>query len=162
MRGFINWAARQMLAVRLYHPCWTASLAHGISTSAALFVAVALLLAATATRNPAAAGWLGGGLAFYFAMMAAMLVGMEAGMRRIVRFRAEPTDWIGWKTAVSLAGAFFWAHVVSAQVLLKAQTMRRVRWRGIEYEIDGPLRIRLVEYRPFDDHPRRLEANASL
>ena len=42
-----------------------------------------------------------------------------------------------------------WTQVVYLVALISALLVRRVEWRGVVYRIDGPTRIRLLEYRPF-------------
>ncbi|MEX0939097.1 MAG: glycosyltransferase family 2 protein [Pirellulales bacterium] len=160
--GFMDWARRQLLAVRLYHVFWPAVVIHGVSTPVLLASAVVAAPWMMVQGNWTGAGWVAAGLAFYLAMMAAMLVGMEWGMRRIIRARGEATRWIDARTAWRLAAAFIAAHGISAIVQIRALRVRRFVWRRATYEVDGPYAIRLVEDRPYMAAPQEAEATVSI
>ena len=70
-------------------------------------------------------------------------------MRRIVRGRGEDANWLPLASWPSYALALPLTQVVYALVLLSSLAIRKVDWRGVSYRIDGPFRIRLLEYRPF-------------
>ena len=44
-------------------------------------------------------------------------------------------------------------QVLYPLVLVSTMCLRRVRWRGIDYHLQGSWRVRLVEYVPYEANP---------
>jgi hypothetical protein len=147
--GYFRWVRRQLLTARLYHPGWLMVALHGVVTSLAPVVAIGLALFALANREWSAAAWAGGGLLGYEICLLLLLPPVEVALRRIVRGRGETADWLPLSRWPAYALALPLTQVVYALVLLSSLAVRRVDWRGVSYRIDGPFRIRLLEYRPF-------------
>lgn len=147
--GFFSWVRRQMLTARLYHPAWLAVVSHGLATTTMLLLAVGLAVWGWLAGDAASANWALAGFVGYQVCIMPMLALLEATVRQIVRARGEHTRWMTWSTVVLLPPALLLTQLIHAAALASACVLRRVDWRGVEYEIDGPARIRLVEYRPF-------------
>jgi cellulose synthase/poly-beta-1,6-N-acetylglucosamine synthase-like glycosyltransferase len=141
LKDCFRFVCRQLLDARLYHPRWPVVLGVGLLSTMTLAVALALIVAALMQENVDVAVGLGGGLTAYFLAMTLMLHWIERRLARAARTAARP--WGLWTLlALPLAQAVHCAGLVSACVL------RRIPWRGITYEIDGPWSVRLIEYRP--------------
>ena len=170
--GFYRWVRRQLLTARLYHPRWTVVAGYGIITSLVPAVAIAVLVWAMCNGNWETghwktghwqtAAWAGGGLACYLAVTVPLLAILEGAVRRSVRARPEPTDWLSPLTAAKLLAAIPLTQVIYAAVLVSVALVRTVEWRGVCYRIDGPFNIRLIEYRPFQAEASSTDAAASL
>ena len=74
---------------------------------------------------------------------------LEWAARRVVASRQEPTGWLSFWGWVSAFGVIPVTQVIYAGAMVSAMLLRHVDWRGVEYQIDGPWGIRLVEYRPY-------------
>ena len=160
--GFFRWVRRQLLTARLYHPGWIAVAVHGIVTSLAPALALVLLTYALVFREWTAAIWTGAGLALYELGLLLLLPPVDAAIRRIVRSRGEtpqPVSVLSWPL---YALALPLTQIVYMLVLLSSLTVRRVDWRGVSYRIDGPFRIKLIEYRPYTAEKPAEDALASL
>lgn len=162
MLGYFRWVRRQMLTTRLYHPRWLAVVAHGLITSLPQAVATGVLLVALLSGQWKTAALAGGGLACYLASMAVMLAPMEVGVRRIVRSRGEPADWLTASIAAKVLVAIPLTQVIYAAVLVSTILVRTVEWRGVSYRIGGPWEIRLIRYAPYEDGSVATDALASL
>jgi len=162
MLGYFHWVRRQMLTARLYHPRWPAVVGHGLITSLLQAAAVVVLLVVLLGGHWEAAAWVGGGLACYLASMAVMLVPMEIGVRRIVHSRGETSGWLTAGTMAKVLAAIPLTQVIYAAVLVSALTVRTVEWRGVSYRIDGPWKIRLIRYAPYETGNSTADAMASL
>lgn len=149
IKGFFPWVRRQLLTARLYHPSWLAVVGHGISSALWLIL-----------------GW-GGALVFLvlgrwyegcllaFAMfvfqvaLTILLLPMELGVRRIVRSRGEPDQWLSFLEALLWFPIVFATQWVYTRALVSSLSIREVDWRGIDYRIDGPWEIHRMAYRPY-------------
>ena len=53
-------------------------------------------------------------------------------------------------------------HQEPYRLKLLAMFRRRVAWRGVTYQIDGPWDIRMLDYRPYEQPSPSAESNLSL
>lgn len=149
MPGFFHWVRRQLLTARLYHPGWLAVAAHGLSTTILLAAGYGILTIALVTGRWDVVMTTAAGLALYQVSMLAFIAAMELAIRRIAKHRGESTKWLDpWK-ALKVGLALFVTQTVYAAALVSAILVRRVTWRGIAYQIDGPWKIRLLKYEPY-------------
>ena len=140
--GFFRWVRRQLLVARLYHPAWLLVLLHGLSTSLTLAAGTVGAVVAWFTGKEFAAAALAGGVIGYQLTMALFLGLLESSVRRVVRRRGEPAEWLTGAGAVRAVGAIPLTQLIYSAALCSAATLKQVDWRGIEYRIDGPWRIR--------------------
>ncbi len=147
--GFFRWVSRQLLTARLYHPAWLGVAAHGVLTNAALLFALVVAVWAWWLQADAAAAMAGLSLLFYQLAVVLMLPPMEYAVRRIVAARGQPTRWLGIVGVVKFLAASLLTHFVYAAALVSASRLRCVEWRGVHYQIDGPWKIRLLKYQPY-------------
>jgi cellulose synthase/poly-beta-1,6-N-acetylglucosamine synthase-like glycosyltransferase len=155
--GFLRWMRRQLLTARLYHPRWFAVAGHCLGTF--LLILLALVLAGNAALHQQwdALAWVLGGLACYFVSMVSLLPPMEWAVRRIVRERGEEHRWLTWgKVAMFLLTVPF-VQAIYPLTLLSAMFLRRVSWRGVEYEVSRTGTVRMLAYQPFVAEPHHGE-----
>jgi len=149
LRGFFLWVRRQLLTARLYHPGWPAVVVHGFGTAATMVATIAFGIWSAAMGNATALTWFAAGLIAYQLAMYLLIAPVELAVRRIVRARAESAQWLSpWKL-LRLVAAMALTQLVYPFALASSLLLRRVDWRGVEYSVDGPWAIRLLEYRPF-------------
>ena len=73
--------------------------------------------------------------------------------------RGEPQRWWSVATAIKIFLIAPLVQFVFLAGLYRAAVTRKVNWRGIEYEIDGPFNVRMLEYRPYGE---KRAANESI
>jgi hypothetical protein len=147
--NYLRWVGRQLLTARLYHPMWKAVVLHGVLSTVLPLVVLAMCVAAVMIGNWRITAWMIAASLLYVTSLLLLLWRLEAGVRRYVARRNEPTDWMSWRFYVSCICAIPLLQILYPLALVSALFMRRVEWRGVEYQIDGPWRIRLAEYRPY-------------
>ena len=126
-----------MLTARLYHPHWIAVAGHGILTGFATIGSVLLFLITLAVGRYDDAVLLGVGFVLYQIVMLLLWPVMESTVRRIVRARGEPTEWVTAKKFVNFVVTNIVLQFVYPAGLLSAMVLRKVEWRGIVYRIGG-------------------------
>jgi cellulose synthase/poly-beta-1,6-N-acetylglucosamine synthase-like glycosyltransferase len=159
---FIDFCRRQLLSVRLHHPAWASVVAHGVVTTAVTTAAVVGFAASLFTGRWWPALWLLLALLVYAATMAAIVVGLEYDVRRLVRRRRESTDWIDGNGVFGLLLAAPLAQLIYCWVLLSAAVAKSFRWRGIDYQIVGRTGIRMLGYAPYRSRKEPEDASESL
>ncbi|REJ68154.1 MAG: glycosyltransferase family 2 protein [Planctomycetota bacterium] len=151
--GFFSWVTRQLLTARLYHRAWPLVVFHAVITALVPAAAVAAMIAAGLQGDLTSLVWLAVGLVLYDLALLGLLAPMEWAVRRIVRARGEPTRWFTPALAALTAISVPVTQVLYPTVLTRLMVLRRVKWRGIDYEISPSRSVRLVEYRPYTDSP---------
>ncbi len=159
---FYRWVCRQLLTIRLHHPAWRVLVVHDLATSLALWGGMLSLIAAMAVGDGAGAWWLLVGMGLQWGVLIAVLMGMEIGMRRMMAARGEPTAWLGLCGLARTVPAMVLTLAIYPAALLCAMRLREVGWRGIRYRVEGPGRIRMVEYRPYSVSPESRQTLGSL
>jgi len=162
LRPCFRWIQRQLLAARLYHPGFLAAAIYGLLCTAALVAATALAVAALATRQWDTATRLAGALAGFLALQVFVVGVLEMLVRRVAATRDEPTRWLTPWTLLRLLPAIPVTQVVYAAALVSSFLVRRVRWRGVVYQIGPCRRVRMQQYRPFSAQPSGEGTAASL
>lgn len=162
LSGFNHWVKRQLMTARLYHPSWLAVMGHGVSSALLLLwgwgSSLALLLVGDWTWACCVAAAM---IAFQFCLMS-MLPWMERSVAAIVASRGQSTDWnkdFGW---LEYFGAVWKTQAVYTWALIASQFLRRVEWRGIQYNINGPWQVEMTGYTPYNESQCDENANRSL
>jgi len=152
LSSFSRWVRRQLLAARLYHPGFLAVIGHAALTSVIPALTVGIVVLAALLGNWPAALWAAAGVVVYQVAMIPLLAILEGTVRRIVASRGEPTNWLSWRGWLATFCLIPVTQVVYASAMVSSLLLRRVDWRGVEYQIHGPWGIRLVEYKPYVPH----------
>ena len=161
--GFcLRFMTRQLAWVRLYHRGWRKIRKHAI-VSLVLYSSALTL----ATVGLAQSRW--GLVAFAAVCYLGRLVGMamnfqnvEAGIHALCPAKAG-TGQRGWWRSFMIALATpvaDWWHLIA---VANASTQRQFTWRGVQYRVDGPTRIRRLDYAPYHATAQQaVETNHSL
>jgi cellulose synthase/poly-beta-1,6-N-acetylglucosamine synthase-like glycosyltransferase len=160
LEGAKTFILRQLLCVRLHHIHWPTLLAFNIANAAALTVSSLFLVAGLVLSRFDWALAFGGVFGVYvIGQLGALLTG-EWLIRRNMHGRVAdlPAYPVTWK----LLPAAFITQSLSIRSLLATLTLRQIHWRGILYAIEGPNRIRLVEYQPFEKGSQQLDPCRSV
>jgi len=147
LRSCCSFIRRQLFTVRFQHVLWRPWCMLNFGTVAALLGSIAFLATGLATQTwlwvSAAASLLG----LYVLGLGGALVIAECCVRRIARRRGDSVPLLPSTWKLPVAGLL--AQVVQVGCLLSALRLRHVVWRGITYEVEGPHRLRLLDYRPY-------------
>jgi glycosyltransferase involved in cell wall biosynthesis len=136
---------RQFLWVRLYQPVsWWVCAVFNYLVAISKYAALVLAVLAVLTERWLTAGVLGGMYVFNHAVTLSLVVSSERHARRALATRGggNTANWLKIFAAIQLA------ELVVALAFLYALFSRKVEWRGIQYHVRGPWKIRMVEYRP--------------
>lgn len=154
LESFCNWMPRQMLNGKLYHPFWVPVLVQAFLSSILLIAAISTNIANIVTGNWLAFGILGSALTAFWITIFYLFMKMNSVIERKANSRGEKPNWL----TLSAAHKLFWVipmvQVIYFFGVLKSLFIRNVCWRGIDYVIDGPYDIKLVEYKPFKQEPQ--------
>ena len=159
--AFHRWVKRQMLCARLYHPAWGAILGQAVLLTVPLLLLLGTFMAGFILGDVPVALWSAVSFILYWAGVFGTVPIIENAICRIVRQQGETVEkWTPYRTFLTFAmvpvtqgvytSALFWLHF-----------LRKVEWRGIEYEIRGK-QIRMVEYKPYTVQPAEQEEGHSL
>ena len=151
--GYFRWVCRQLLTARLYHPGWLLVVNHGLWTSLLPAVAAVGGIVAAIRGDWPAATWLWGGLLAYEIGVLLLLPPMEFTARSIARERNELYQWFPWIKITLAVPAMLTLQVVYFWALLSTQFVRVVDWRGVRYRIQGPFKIEMEAYHPYQSAP---------
>ena len=145
LRSCFLFIRRQLLSVRLYHRRWPWVLAAGAGSVLATAAAVGAATADLAAGEWAAAGVLGGALALWAVGLASAMARIDAALRGMAARRGAALPW----PPLRIIPAALLTPFVHLAAMLSAMRMRKVEWRGVTYELLGPMTLRMVEYRPY-------------
>ncbi len=156
LRPCFSFVRRQVLSARLYHPAWPIILAIGLLSGGTLLAGGVLLLLALIWGAWGAALCAGLTVAVHLGLGCG-LVRLDGRIRQLVQNQTTPP-------AVSAKAllALLHTHVVYFAALVTAALLRRVDWRGVTYEVAGPWKVRLVEYRPYRAPTREVGKQVSV
>lgn len=149
---FHRWVKRQLMCAELYHPSWRAVLFQAALLTVPLLLLAGTFFAGLIQQNGHVVLWSLMAFVLYWAGVFGALPLMEHSLRQIVRQHGETVEkWSFYRTILTFAMIPV-THVVYVSALFGLRSLRKVEWRGIEYEITGK-QIRLVEYKPYTAKP---------
>lgn len=149
LKSCFRFMCRQMLNARLYHHSWWFLLSFGLISSLTPY-AVAIFGIVALIEHQYAAGAIAL-LAVVLQTTGMILLYAYSGSypNRVVRKRKSPKV-PNWRFPATVGLAVPLTALTYATSFLKIMATRRIEWRGIEYRIDGPWDIKLVEYKPYE------------
>jgi NADH:ubiquinone oxidoreductase subunit 5 (subunit L)/multisubunit Na+/H+ antiporter MnhA subunit len=134
-----------MVSVRLYHRRWPLLLMSGLGSPFALIAAIGAFAAAVAFVDYTATAVVAGALALCLTGLFTGSMWTDGALRAMARRHGQNLPRLPIKTVLAVPLMQF----VYLAALLSATFARRVEWRGAAYELLGPMKLRLVEYRPY-------------
>jgi cellulose synthase/poly-beta-1,6-N-acetylglucosamine synthase-like glycosyltransferase len=147
---FARWVQRQMVAAKFCRKGWSVVTFHTVWLTSIQCLPAAGVIWALAAGNLIAAGVFAGSVLFLWLVSLATSLIIEGGVRRVVSSHGRQCAWLSASMLLRMFPALVFTYAVYPCIFAKAIFCSRVPWRGIEYEIIGPGRIRMVEYRPFE------------
>lgn len=159
LRAALDWIARQLLDVRLYHRRWPLVMLHGLAVGGIWLVLVGLIIGSLIAGSL----WM---TAIGLGLFVMLLLANSALLLWITRQVQRAGEFGGSRTGSARRSIHYLLGVVIAPpihllALLRAITMRSVRWRGIDYAIAGPSNIVMRAYQPMSAVPNnRLESES--
>lgn len=160
--SFHRWVERQLLCAKLHHPAWHAVATQGLMITLPLLVGLALLIAGLVRGEYAVAAWSFGALAVYWVGVFGTLPIMERAVRAQLRRRGEILEPWTLGRALRALALIPATQFVYTSALLRLYFLRRVEWRGVEYEIGSGKSVRLIEYRPYRQNDGSSDETVSL
>jgi cellulose synthase/poly-beta-1,6-N-acetylglucosamine synthase-like glycosyltransferase len=148
--GAYQFILRQVASVRLNHANWRKVMAINITSFSALIMILGMLLMPSITQQFkffAAAI-----LVLYFVTQYTALIVVDAKLKLTMARRLYHRHLL----------AIFLTLVLGTAAIIAAQFLRKIRWRGITYAIEGRNHIRMVEYLPFTGSPSAFEKEQSI
>jgi len=140
---FIN---RQFVWTLLYHPiAWWAGALLYIAAALGLATACVLSIWAVVQGRWLEAIALAGGLVAYFAGQAILLSALERVVRGWLAIRGESGCPLSLRTFLTIPIT----QALTPLMFLRSLVSRRITWRGIEYEVRGAWKIRMLGYQPY-------------
>lgn len=147
------WIRRQLLTTRLYHPHWSLVLLHGIASAVQLLWGWGMCMFYLFQANWFMAVACGLAMVVYQTALNSLLPWIAKPIADIVRARGEETGWQKELTSISLLRAILVTQWVYTWALVSCVFIRKVEWRGIDYQVDGPWHIGMLGYRPYQPPP---------
>jgi cellulose synthase/poly-beta-1,6-N-acetylglucosamine synthase-like glycosyltransferase len=159
-----RFVSRQLLWARLYLPrlFWGAVVVHAFVTSAALLGVLGLLAYGLAAGLGRVAAATFAALAIYLAAMILSLTLLEARIRRITARRGEPVHPSRPGVVLKTLPAIPAAQIVHLLATICVLATRRLRWRGVVYDIRSPFDVRKVEDRALRPSDQPVDPSHSL
>lgn len=158
----LPWIRRQLFISRLYHPLWPAVVGDSILTIVLPNLVLGLFfISFFIGQGQAAILALIGYCSYLFGLLALILT-LEKSVRQVISRRGEVSPRFNkskiWKIFV---GTPFtqWFYFIA---LVSCHWMPIVNWRGINYQIKGPFKIRMMEYRPYKWVDQPIDPKISL
>jgi Glycosyl transferase family 21 len=158
LKNCFTFIRRQLLTVRLHHPRWPLVRAVGAGSGITLLVVLGVLAAAAAVGDGFSAALMAAVLATFALGLAGAMNWIDTGLRSMAAKRGERLPGSSWKLA--LAGPL--AQVIYLAALVSVNFLRKVDWRGITYELNGPTPVRLTAYQPYRADSPRADRTASV
>lgn len=144
-----NWLQRMLCWSRLYESSFRNTLIHAVLTGALLALLSATFLLAFVTLNVASllglgVVWLASNLLHVAAWRTVRGAVIQASQHVAAQLpeRLRPSVWLGLVLFVPVTQFAF------CLATLRVLALRRISWRGVEYEIEGPTSVRLLSRNP--------------
>lgn len=147
----LTWIARMLTWSRLYEPTFVITLFHATSTTALIAAGLIGGIVASVLQHWIAAGLLLGGVVLFVGSMAASLLLIDSAVRGVAKLRGETHSSLPISVYLKMICAVPLTQLIYAIAAVVAYLRRRVRWRGVTYELNGPYDVRLIDDKPFEE-----------
>ncbi|MGF1497616.1 MAG: glycosyltransferase [Elainellaceae cyanobacterium] len=157
----MNFVTRQLLATRLYQN-WVVVVMPVMLTTIPFILTAILLIKALVLQDFVSSVWLASGLLAYVTTLIGLMVLLDLAVRRVVHLRGEQMPHLPLRVIPQILVAIPFTQIGYAIATLMATFMRRMQWRGIIYEINGPWKIQRLNYFPFQYFQSAKNSNTSI
>ncbi|MDR3198801.1 MAG: glycosyltransferase family 2 protein [Planctomycetaceae bacterium] len=152
LQSFHRWVKRQLLCVKLHHPAWKAVAFQGILITLPLLVCSGLLVTGLMFWEKALIYWNLGTFVVYWGGVLGTLPMLERAIRKRLSQRGEQLQCWTLGNTIRILPLIPVTQIVYTSALIQLYFLRRVEWRGVEYEIGHGNQVRLIEYKPYNNH----------
>jgi glycosyltransferase involved in cell wall biosynthesis len=136
---------RQLYWVKLYNSQWWLIVLTAASNTLVMFAPLLLSAVMLAGGHWTAALIAGFAGIFHLAVLLGLLAMIESSIRSAIAGRMEPLPSLSLRTAFRAVPAVLLAQLVHLFSVLRAVVQRKVWWRGVRYQIDGPWNVQIIE-----------------
>lgn len=154
---FLPWVTRQLFMMKTYHAQWRIIASQGFLITIPLTACFILFVVGLARQDLPVTLCNTASLVIYWLGVFCTLPFMERGIRRILRQRNEAIpawNFFSMLKTVLLVTATQFVYTLS---LAKVFFIRRVHWRGVEYEVLPGKKVHMIEYKPFQQQKQGTE-----
>jgi hypothetical protein len=153
---------RLLLSARLYHPRWIAIVSDAISSILFPTMVVVLILQTFLEGQWYAAALLFSCYCIYTIGLLLMMLILEQVVQQVVRSQDQAIAKLTPIAVLKMLLVIPLTQWVYGIAMLSSLWMSTVKWRGINYRIQGPWNIRLLEYRPYQWLDQPIDPKVSL
>ena len=161
LSSLVPWIQRQLLWAILYHSSWWKIVMHGILVTIVPLLLLTLIATSTLLNETFIAVLATLTLIGYVGITLCQLLLLEYLVRRIIKKRNEFTKWLTPLKLIAFIPAMILTQLFYPKALLFALFSRNIEWRGINYRIDAPLKVKMLNYEPYQIKKRK-NKNSSL
>jgi len=161
LSSLVPWIQRQLLWAILYHSSWWKIVMHGILVTIVPLLLLTLIATSTLLNETFIAVLASLTLIGYVGITLCQLLLLEYLVRRIIKKRNEFTKWLTPLKLIAFIPAMILTQLFYPKALLFALFSRNIEWRGINYRIDAPLKVKMLNYEPYQIKKRK-NKNSSL
>ena len=161
LSSLVPWIQRQLLWAILYHSSWWKIVMHGILVTLVPLLLLILIATSTLLNETFIAVLATLTLIGYVGITLCQLLLLEYLVRRIIKKRNEFTKWLTPLKLIAFIPAMILTQLFYPKALLFALFSRNIEWRGINYRIDAPLKVKMLNYEPYQIKQRK-NKNSSL
>lgn len=158
----LPWMRRQLFISRLYHPLWLAVVGDSILTIVLPNIVLALFFIAFISGQVQAAILALVGYCSYLVGLLGIVLILEKSVRQVISKRGEVIARFNKNTIWTILIGTPFTQWVCFIVLVSSYWMPTVSWRGVNYRIKGPFKIRMMEYRPYKWVDQPIDPKISL
>jgi cellulose synthase/poly-beta-1,6-N-acetylglucosamine synthase-like glycosyltransferase len=153
---------RLLLCARLYHPRWLAIVSDAISSILFPTMVVVLILETFLEGQWYAATLLFSCYSIYTIGLLLMMLILEQTVQQVVRSQDQATSKLTTVAVLKMLLVIPFTQWVYGIAILSSLWMSNVKWRGINYRIQGAKNIRLIEYHPYQWLDQPIDPKVSL
>ncbi|MBD2663059.1 glycosyl transferase, family 2 [Richelia sinica FACHB-800] len=143
------WLKRQLLSSRLYHPLWSAVVGDAVLTVLLPSLVICLLVTAIWTKQWDAVVLSLGCYSSYMVALLLLVLLLETQIQPVIRRNGGPATKLSTATVFKIFIGIPFTQWVYSWSLISSLWMPTVKWRGVTYQVKGPWKIRLLDYRPY-------------
>jgi hypothetical protein len=149
LMGSFQFVSRQLLWTRLYQPrlSWWCVVCHAFAMSAALVASLGFSFYGILAGSSAITGAAFGSLAAYLTAMVSSLLLLERRVRGIARQRDDAVSRMSPAVALKIVCAVLVTPVIHLLSVAYVLVERKLRWRGVVYDIRSAFDVRKIEDR---------------
>ncbi|MGB7440469.1 MAG: glycosyltransferase family 2 protein [Coleofasciculaceae cyanobacterium] len=160
--GLARWLSRQLLCARLYHPWWGAVIGDAFLTILLPTTLLLLSLGTLLTGQWQAAAVLLGCYGTYLVGLVLIEVAIEQTIQIAICKPGESARKLSLATVAKMFVATPLTQWVYGYAMILSWRMPQVKWRGITYRVNGPWKIRMLEYLPYQSSGQPVDSKVSL